>query len=92
MKLHINTERFATLITFAAEYFRISQTFIEKDYWITRALQTKTLKDTPLLKDFPTLWLNLRSTYQVELTPLAFSEIPDEKLIEESFVELMNKI
>ena len=54
--------------------------------------QTKTLKDTPLLKDFPTLWTNLRPTYQNELTPLAFSEIPDEKLIEENFVELMNTL
>jgi hypothetical protein len=54
--------------------------------------QTKTLKDTPLLKDFPTLWTNLRSTYQVELTPLAFSKIPDEKLIKKSFIELMTKI
>ena len=54
--------------------------------------QTKTMKDSPLLKEFPTLWTGLRSTYQLELTPLAFSEIPDEKLIEKSFIELMNKI
>jgi len=39
MKLHIDTERFSELIAFTAEHFRISQTFIEKDYWITRALQ-----------------------------------------------------
>jgi hypothetical protein len=39
MRLHIDTELFSTLIAFAAEHFRISQTFIEKDYWITRALQ-----------------------------------------------------
>jgi len=63
------------------------QEFDEPQGW-----QTKTLKDTPLLKDFPTLWTNLRSTYQNELTPLAFSEIPDEKLIEENFVELMNTL
>jgi hypothetical protein len=34
MKLHTDTERFSALIAFTAEYFRISQTFIEKDYWI----------------------------------------------------------
>jgi hypothetical protein len=54
--------------------------------------QTKTIKDSPLLKEFPTFWANLRSTYQIELKPLAFSEIPDEKLIKERFVELINKI
>jgi len=54
--------------------------------------QTKTLKDTPLLKEFSTFWASLRSIYQFELAPLAFSEIPNEKLIEKSFVKLMNKI
>jgi hypothetical protein len=54
--------------------------------------QTKMFKDSPLITDFPNLWINLRSIYQNELTPLAFSEIPNEKLIEKSFIELMNKI
>jgi hypothetical protein len=54
--------------------------------------QTKTVKDSPLFKDFPTLWTNLSLTYQSELTPLAFSEIPDEKLIADSFVEITKKI
>ena len=54
--------------------------------------QTKTVKDSPLFKDFSTLWANLSLTYQSELTPLAFSEIPDEKLVAGSFVEIMKKI
>jgi len=54
--------------------------------------QTKTVKDSPLLKEFSTFWAGLRSTYQLELTPLAFSEIPDEKLIADSFIEIMEKI
>jgi len=54
--------------------------------------QTKTIKDSPLLKDFSPFWTSLRSTYQFELTPLAFSEIPDEKLIEESFIRIMKKL
>ena len=32
----------------------------------------------------------MRSTYQFELKQLAFSEIPDEKLIEESFLRIMD--
>jgi hypothetical protein len=51
------------------------QEFDEPQGW-----QTKTVKDSPLLTDFPYLWTNLRSTYQNELTPLAYSEIPIEKL------------
>ena len=54
--------------------------------------QTKTIKDSPLLKEFPTFWTSLRSTYQLELTPLAFSKIPNEKLIAESFVRIMEKV
>jgi hypothetical protein len=54
--------------------------------------QTKTVKDSPLLKGFPAFWTGLRSTYQLELTPLAFSEIPNEKLIAESFIKIMEKL
>jgi predicted nucleotidyltransferase component of viral defense system len=54
--------------------------------------QTKTVKDSPLFKEFPSLWTNLSSTYQSELTPLAFSAIPDEKLVAESFIGIMEKI
>jgi len=54
--------------------------------------QTKTVKDSPLFKEFPTLWTNLSSIYQSELTPLAFSEIPNEKLIAESFIGIIGKL
>jgi predicted nucleotidyltransferase component of viral defense system len=58
--------------------------FDEPEGW-----QTKTVNDSPLVKDFPNLWASLRSTYQNELTPLAYSEIPDEKLIAESFMNII---
>jgi len=51
--------------------------------------QTKTFKDSPLLKDFPALWTNLKIIYQSELTPLAFSEIPDEQLVANNFMEIL---
>ena len=54
--------------------------------------QTKTINDSPLFKEFPTLWTDLKLTYQGELTPLAFSEIPDEKLVADSFIEIMKRI
>jgi len=62
------------------------QEFDEPQGW-----QAKAVKDSPLATDFPNLWANLRSIYQNELTPLAFSEIPNEKLIEESFMETIKK-
>ena len=62
------------------------QEFDEPQGW-----QTKVVKDSPLLTDFSALWANLRSTYQNELTPLAFSEIPNETLIEKSFMEIIKE-
>jgi thymidine kinase len=54
--------------------------------------QTKKINDSPLVNDFPSLWVGLRTTYQNELTPLAFSEIPDEKEIEKSFEKIIDCI
>ena len=51
--------------------------------------QTKTFKDSPLLTGFPALWTNLKLIYQSELTPLAFSEIPDEQLVAENFMKIL---
>ncbi|MDR0657766.1 MAG: nucleotidyl transferase AbiEii/AbiGii toxin family protein [Mediterranea sp.] len=63
------------------------QEFDEPQGW-----QTKAVKDSPLINGFHTLWANLRSTYQNELTPLAFSEIPGETLIEKSFMETIKEM
>jgi len=62
------------------------QEFDEPQGW-----QAKTVKESPLITDFPNLWTNLRSIYQDELTPLTYSEIPNEKLIEESFMTTIKK-
>jgi len=112
MKLHEDKTLFTQLLNFVANALNIRPEFIEKDYWLTRALQrmaqnqntekvvfkggtgwqTKAIKDSPLLTEFPALWIGLKSSYQSELTPLAFSEIPNEKLIEESFIRIMEKL
>ena len=62
------------------------QEFDEPTGW-----QTKTIKDSPLISDFPDLWKTLRETYLSELPMLAFTTIPEEKVIEENFIELMKK-
>ena len=54
--------------------------------------QTKTIEDSPLFTEFSALWTGLSSAYQNELEPLAFSEIPDEKLVAESFTKIIEKL
>ena len=54
--------------------------------------QTKTIEDSPLFTEFSALWTGLSSAYQNELEPLAFSEIPDEKLVAESFMKIIEKL
>ena len=54
--------------------------------------QTKTVNDSPLFTEFPSFWTNLRFIYQNELAPLAFSEIPDERLVAESFMKIIGEL
>jgi len=84
-----------------AEYLQSSEfqkdlsellTHDQQEFDRPKGWQTKTIKDSPLFKEFPVLWTNLSLTYQSELTPLAFSEIPDEKLVADSFIEIMKRI
>nr|WP_288330320.1 nucleotidyl transferase AbiEii/AbiGii toxin family protein [uncultured Prevotella sp.] len=63
------------------------QQFSEPDGWCT-----KTVKDSPLFKDFQGIWMKLSPNYRKELTPLAFSEIPNEMLIAENFIKVLNNL
>lgn len=63
------------------------QEFDEPKGW-----KTRTLKESYLFIDFPTLWKSLSRTYQNELTPLAFLEIPEEKLVAENFMRILENI
>jgi len=54
--------------------------------------QTMTIKESPLISDFSSLWNTLRETYLSELPLLAFATIPDEKVIKENFIEIMEKV
>ena len=64
----------------------------QQEFDIPEGWQTKTIKESPLFKEFSTLWTILSVVYQNELTPLAFSEIPDEKLIAESFMKILKQL
>jgi len=54
--------------------------------------QTKQVSESPLINDFSTIWKQIRAKYQTELSALAYREIPDEKSVAKSFIELSNRI
>ena len=54
--------------------------------------QSKDIAESLLVTNFHSLWDNLRSSYQNELAQLAFISIPDEKLIEQNFMELISAL
>lgn len=45
MRLHENEELFKQLIALAAEFVRLDQSQVEKDYWITKVLRD--IADSP---------------------------------------------
>ena len=49
----------------------------QQEFELPTNWQIKKVKDSPLITNFSDIWANLRLIYQSELTPLAFSEIPD---------------
>ncbi|MGQ1786317.1 MULTISPECIES: nucleotidyl transferase AbiEii/AbiGii toxin family protein [unclassified Saccharicrinis] len=60
------------------------QQFDEPSGW-----NKKTIQDSPLIKDFDSIWEKLKLTYTNELSMLAYSEIPNEKDVAQRFKELI---
>lgn len=60
------------------------QQFDEPEGW-----KKKSINDSPLLKDFDSIWEKLKTTYKNELSMLAYSEIPNEKEVAQKFKELI---
>jgi hypothetical protein len=52
----------------------------------------KAISKSPLIRDFDSLWNNIKATYSRELADLAFSDIPDEKDVSISFKQIINKL
>jgi hypothetical protein len=52
----------------------------------------KTIQDSPLIKDFDSIWEKLKTTYKNELSMLAYAEIPTEKEVAQKFKELIKII
>jgi hypothetical protein len=64
----------------------------QSEFDIPDGWQTKMILESPFFADFPLLWDNLKTTYQNELSNLAYAEIPNEKLVAESFMKILNQI
>ena len=90
----LNDKECVDYIQSSAFYGDLQELFIhdQTEFDTPRGWTDKTIKESPLLDNFQTLWQELRSTYQTELRPLAFIEIPDEKQIEKVFMKLMEQI
>lgn len=52
----------------------------------------KSIIQSPLIKDFDSLWNTIKGTYTREFDNLSFSKIPDEKDVFTSFKQIINKL
>ena len=81
-KVYLHSNNFKR--DFAELYAHDQQTFDASSGW-----KGKSVKQSPLITDFPALWNKLKETYRSELSQLAFSSIPDEKMVAKSFIEVI---
>lgn len=54
--------------------------------------QNKSIAESPLMNNFDNSWAKLKELYRTELSALAYTPIPDEKLIAKEFTELVKLI
>jgi len=52
----------------------------------------KTISESPLITDFYNVWKQIKSTYKTELSALAYTSIPDEVHVANSFKKIVNLI
>jgi predicted nucleotidyltransferase component of viral defense system len=54
--------------------------------------QSKSISESPLVINFPSIWKQLTEKYQTELSALAYRPIPDENDVAKCFWELIKRI
>lgn len=79
---YVNSKQFVNALKEVIEHDR--KQFDEPDGWNKRKIQ-----ESPLIKDFDTMWSKLNYVYTSELSTLAFVKIPDEKDVVAKFRELI---
>lgn len=82
---YVNSEQFITQLKSVIAHDQ--KQFDEPVGW-----NEKQIQESPLIKDFDTLWNKLKTTYTNELSMLAYSEIPDEKEVKQSFKKIVEII
>lgn len=90
----LNANECAEYVKSSAFYGDLQELFAndQKEFDTPLGWTEKTIAESPLLYEFPTLWQSLRLIYQTELRPLAYTEIPDEKNIENTILQLIERI
>ena len=82
---YLQTEQFRT--DFNTLLLHDRATFDKPEGW-----NTVKIEQSPLLSDFPDVWSNLKDAYLKELPAIAFSEIPKEEVVANSFEQIINRI
>jgi predicted nucleotidyltransferase component of viral defense system len=54
--------------------------------------QAKQVIESPLIKDFETIWKQVKEKYKTELTALAYSPIPEEAIVGKQIISLIKLI
>ncbi len=54
--------------------------------------QGKLISESPLITGFEAVWIAIKGQYQTELSALAYRQIPDEKDVAKTFVDLIKRI
>lgn len=52
----------------------------------------RSISESPLIRNFDSLWSKLKEQYQSELSALAYRPIPDEKEVAQTFIRLSQRI
>lgn len=84
-ELYLESEQFA--VDFNILLAHDKTTFDKPDGW-----NTKTVEKSSLLTDFSNVWSVLKDVYLKELPAIAFSKIPDENDVAESFTKIIRQI
>jgi len=84
-RTYLDSPNFIKDITEVIKHDR--ESFDEPPGW-----RQKTINQSLLLDNFDTIWYSLKAIYTKELSILAFSEIPNEKDVSESFKKVISKL
>ncbi len=83
--MYLNSNQFKT--DFENLLNHDKETFENPNGW-----REKTISQSPLIYDFSTIWNGLKNTYNNEMAGSAFSLIPNEQDVAESFTKILNHI